>query len=69
MVCFASYYNKKACKFFSRFWNPGCSGVYFFVQNLDGQNCLVVPLVGLIVRAIHCLHVSRAAIAPIFVPV
>ena len=28
--CFASYYNKKVCKFFSRFWNPGCSGVDFF---------------------------------------
>ena len=32
--CFANYYNKKVCKFFSRFWNPGCSGVDFFVQNL-----------------------------------
>ena len=50
--CFASYYNKVS-KFFSRFWNPGCSGVDFFVQNLDGENCLVVPPVSLIARAIH----------------
>ena len=39
--CFASNYNKKVSKFFSRCWNPGCSGVDFFVQNLDGENCLV----------------------------
>jgi len=42
--CFASYYNTKVCKFFSSFWNPGCSEVDFFVQNLEGENCLVVPL-------------------------
>ena len=36
-------YNKKVSKFFSRFWNPGCSGVDFFVQNLKGENCFVVP--------------------------
>ena len=39
--CFASYYNNKVSKFFSRCWNEGCSGVDFFVQNLDGENCLV----------------------------
>ena len=64
--CFASYYNKVS-KFFSRFWNPGCSGVDFFVQNLDGENCLVVPPVSLIARAIHYLRVSMA-IATIVVP-
>ena len=56
--CFASYYNKKVENFFSRFWNPGCSGVDFFVQNLEGEICLVVPPVSLIARAIHYLHVS-----------
>ena len=66
MDCFASYYNKKACTFFSRFWNSSCCGVDLFTESLDGQNCLVVPLVAL-VRAIHYLHISRA-IAPIFVP-
>ena len=67
MDCFASYYNKNVCKFFSRFWNRGCSGVDFFVQNLDGENCLVVLTVGLIARPIHYLHISRA-IATIIVP-
>ena len=65
--CFASYYDKKVNKFFSRFWNPGCSGVDFFVQNLEGENCLVVPPVSLIARVIHYLHVSRA-IATVVVP-
>ena len=67
MDCFASYYNKKVKNFFSRFWNPGCSGVDFFVQNLEGENCLVVPPVSLIARAIHYLHVSRA-VATLVVP-
>ena len=67
MDCLACYYNKKVFKFFSRFWKPGCSGVDFFVQNLDGENCLFVPPVSLIARAINYLHVSRA-IATIEVP-
>ena len=67
MDCFASYNSKKVCKFFSRFWNPGCSGVDFFEQNLKGENCLVVPPVSLIARAIHYLHVSRAT-ATLVVP-
>ena len=67
MDCFANYYNKKVWKFFSRFRNPGCSGVDFFVQNLEGENCRVVPPVSLIARAIHYLYVCRA-IATIIVP-
>ena len=42
-------------------------GWIFFVQNLEGENCLVVPPVSLIARAIHYLHVSRAT-ATIVVP-
>ena len=64
--CFASYYNNKVSKF-SRFWNPGCSGVDFFVGYLDGENYLVVPPVSLIAKAIHYLHVYRA-MATIVVP-
>ena len=30
--CFASFYDKKIGKFFSRLWNPGCNGVGFFGQ-------------------------------------
>ena len=37
--CFANYYNKKVPRYFSRFWNPDCTGVDFFVQNLRGENC------------------------------
>ena len=43
------------------------AGWIFFVQSLDGENCLVVPPVSLIARAIHYLHVSRT-IATIIVP-
>ena len=43
------------------------AGWIFFVQSLDGENCLVVPPVSLIARAIHYLHVSRT-IATIVVP-
>ena len=49
MDCFANFYHKKVNKFYSRFWNPGCSGVDFFVQNLT------VPPVNLIQFTI-CIH-------------
>lgn len=65
--CFANHYNKKVGKYFSRFWNPGCSGVDFFVQNLQGENCLVVPPVDLIGRAIHYLYACQAC-ATVVVP-
>ena len=67
MGCFASYYNRKVCKFFPRFWIPGCSGLDFSIQNLEGENCLVVPPVSLTARAIHYLHISRA-LATIVLP-
>ena len=65
--CFANYYNKKVDRFFSRFWNPGCSGVDFFVQNLHGENCLVVPPVSLISRDVHYLYACHA-LATLVVP-
>ena len=34
----------------------------FFVQNLVGENCLVVPPVSLISRAIHYLYISNLGI-------
>lgn len=37
------------------------------MQSLEGENCLVVPPVSLIAKAIHYLHVSKA-IATIVVP-
>ena len=39
--CFANFYSTKVKKFYSRFWNPGCSGVDFFVQNLTGEIVLL----------------------------
>ena len=37
--CFANYYNHKISRYFSRFWNPISSGVDFFFQSLQGENC------------------------------
>lgn len=37
--CFANYYNHKIPRYFSRFWNPISSGVDFFFQSLQGENC------------------------------
>lgn len=65
--CFANFYNTKVKKFYSRVWNPGCSGVDFFVQNLTGENCLVVPPINLIHRTIHYLYTSKA-VATLVVP-
>ena len=65
--CFANYYNTKLAKFFSRYWSPGCSGVDFFVQKLEHENCLVVPPVDTIGRALNYLHACRAT-ATLVVP-
>ena len=59
--CFANYYNKKLGRYFSRFLNPGTAGVEFFVQNIQEKNCLVVPAVDLVMRAIHYLFACKAS--------
>ena len=41
--CFANYKNAKVKKFFSRFWNPGATGIDAFYQDWSHENCLVVP--------------------------
>ena len=51
--CFASFYNKKLDRFFSRFWNPGCAGVDAFYQSWTGENCLVVPPVSIVSRVLQ----------------
>ena len=58
---YANFYNGKIEKYFSRFWNPSASGVDFFVQNIQAENCFVVPPVCLIVRALHYLYASTAS--------
>ena len=65
--CFARFYDKKIGKCFSRLWDPGCNGVDFFVQNLVGEDCLVVPPVSFISRALHYLYGSKAT-ATLVVP-
>ena len=65
--CFANFYNRKIDRFFSWHWNPGCTAVDFFVQNLQGENCLVVPPVSLITEAFNYLN-KRKAIATIIIP-
>jgi len=53
--CFANYNNHKLPKYFSRF------------QSLLGENCLVVPPVGIIPRVIHYLK-SQQAVGTLVVP-
>ena len=66
--CFANFYTAKLPRFFSRFWNPGASGIeFFFVQNLESENCLVVLPVPLVARAVHYLSLQKAR-ATIVVP-
>ena len=65
--CFANYYNHKLPKFFSRFWNSNTSGVDFFFQSLRGENCLVVPPVGIVPHVLHYLK-SQQAVGTLVVP-
>ena len=65
--CFANYYTAKLPRFFSRFWNPGTSGIDFFAQELSSENCLVVPPVSLVARVIHYLSLQKA-MATLVVP-
>lgn len=59
--CFANHYNFKTCHFFSRFWNPGCARIVFFVQSLGNENCLVVPPVCLVSNTLHYMFEQKAA--------
>ena len=63
--CFANFYTAK--RFFSRFWNSGTSVIDFFAQSLESENCLVVPSVHLVARAVHYLHLHMVR-ATIVVP-
>ena len=67
--CFANYYNRKLARFFSRFWNPGACGIDFFVQDLEGENCLVVPPVVVLPRVFQSMRVQKAVgtvVAPVW---
>ena len=58
--CFATFYNFKVPRFFSRFWNPGSSGVDAFFQTWQGENCWVVPPVVLLSKVLRFMSLSRA---------
>lgn len=61
MDWFAKFHTTKLLRFFSRFWNPGISGIDFVAQNLESENCLVtVPPVHIVARAVHYLHLKMA---------
>ena len=65
--CFATSYNKKVDKFFSRFWNPDTSGVDAFFQDWSGENCLVVPPVVLLSKVLIFMfrcNASGTLVAP-----
>ena len=65
--CFASFYNKKLDRFFSRFWNPGCAGVDAFYQSWTGENCLVVPPVSIVSRVLQYMS-SQQCCGTLIVP-
>ena len=58
--CFANHYNFKISRFFSRFWTTWCAGIYFFVQFLSNENCLVVPPVCLVSNTLYYMFEQKA---------
>ena len=57
--CFACYYNAKLSRYFSRFWNPGTSGVDAFAQDWSKENCLLVPPIVLIPSVLNHLYLCK----------
>ena len=58
--CFATYYNKKVEKYYSRFWNPDTSGVDAFFQSWENDNCLLVPPVDLVSKTLKYMEKELA---------
>ena len=56
---FASNYNAKLPKFYSRFWNPSCAGVDAFAESWGNQFGLFVPPISIIYRVIKKMIVDR----------
>ena len=57
--CFASFYNAKTSRFFSRFWNPGCAGVDAFYHSWHGENCLIVPPVNIVIQVLNYMNTQN----------
>jgi hypothetical protein len=54
---FASYYNAKLTKFYSRFWNPDCFGIDAFPECWEGQFGLFVsPVIHRVIMKLACDH-------------
>lgn len=58
--CFASFYNTKLQRFFSRFWNPGCIGVDAFFQPWANENCWIVPPVNIVTHVLNYMSTQKA---------
>ena len=56
MDCFATFYNRKIVRYFSRFWNPETSGIDAFIQSWKVENNWLVPPVYLIPRALAYMN-------------
>ena len=57
---FASFENRKICRFNSKFWTPGSLGVDAFTFNWKGENNWLVPPIYLIPRVIEQLRANKA---------
>ena len=65
--CSNNFYTAKLQTLFSCFWNLVTTGVDFFAQNLESENCFVVPSVPLVTRSIHYVSLQKAR-ASIVIP-
>ena len=56
---FANYY-KKCERFYSLFYSPGAIGVDAFTYDWNSENCLLVPPVSIVGRALHHLSLCKS---------
>ena len=57
---FANCKNFKVMKFYSKFWNPGTSGVDAFAYDWAGENCWIVPPPSLVCRVLSHMEICKA---------
>ena len=50
--CFANSKNAKVSRYFSRFWNPGTTGVDAFYQDWSNEIAWVVPPISIVLRVL-----------------
>ncbi|CAB3981410.1 Hypothetical predicted protein [Paramuricea clavata] len=61
--CFANSKNAKVSRYFSRFWNPGTTGVDTFYQDWSHEIAWVVPPISILSRGFFgsCLRINELA--------